>query len=82
MLNASNSTSLYFMKDKSRYVYIYISLHMSNMLPNSTLTPGILLRGDEVLAELGVVLNLGYHLVVYFHVKVRANVAGDEELRR
>ena len=82
MLNASNSRStlLYFMKDKSRYVYI--SAHMSNTLPNSTLTPDISLRGDEVLAELGVELNLGYHLVVYFHVKVRANVAGDEELRR
>ena len=48
------------------------------------LTPkiGVLLRGDKVLAELGVVLNLGYHLVVNFHVKVRANVAGDEKLRR
>ena len=48
------------------------------------LTPKIeiLLRGDEVLAVLGVLQNLGNHLVVNFHVKVRAHVAGDEKLRR
>lgn len=48
------------------------------------LTPkiDILLRGDEVLVVLGVLQNLGYHLVVNFDVKVRANVAGDEKLRR
>ena len=48
------------------------------------LTPkiDILLRGDEVLVVLGVLQNLGYHFVVNFHVKVWANVAGDEKLRR
>ena len=32
MLNASNSTFVicYFMKDKSRYVYIYVSLHVTH----------------------------------------------------
>lgn len=53
------------------------------MLPiRHRLQISILLRGDEVLSELGILLNLGYHLVVNFYVKVRANVAGDEELRR
>ena len=48
------------------------------------LTPkiDILLRGDKVLVVLGVLQNLSNHLVVNFHVKVRANVAGDEKLRR
>ena len=36
---------------------------------------------DEVLAVLGIVLDLGYHLVVNFQVKVRAHFAGDEHLQ-
>jgi len=39
------------------------------------------LSRDEVIAVLGIVLDLGYHLVVNFQVKVRAHFAGDEHLR-
>ena len=72
------------MNDKRRVALIdtIFTIHAPHI--DIYLTPkiDILLRGDKVLAELGVVLNLGYHLVVNFHVKVRANFAGDEKLRR
>ena len=60
----------------------YLTIHAPQF--DICLTPkiDILLRGDKVLVVLGVLQNLGNHLVVNFHVKVRANVAGDEKLRR
>ena len=64
------------LQPESHITHAPLFRHLFDSIPTTNL-----LRGGEVLAEFGVVLNLSYHLIENFHVKVRAYVAGDKQLR-